>query len=125
MSESIFSNKDERLKQLCNTYRMLFEKLLDMSGVKFTEFMYDCLLNGLLTVNQIHLLMTDYKLKRSSIDAAQSDKGERMRLGDLASGILRYTLDGKEIPKEWFEEYDKISARINRTQKDGEEKANE
>lgn len=96
-----------------------------MSGVKFTEFMYDCLLNGLLTVNQIHLLMTDYKLKRSSIDAAQSDKGERMRLGDLASGILRYTLDGKEIPKEWFEEYDKISARINRTQKDGEEKANE
>ena len=125
MSESIFSNKDERLKQLCNTYRMLFENFLDMSGVKFTEFMYDCLLNGLLTVNQIHLLMTDYKLKRSSIDAAQSDKGERMRLGDLASGILRYTLDGKEIPKEWFEEYDKISARINRTQKDGEEKANE
>lgn len=125
MSESIFSNKDERLKQLCNTYRMLFEKLLDMSGVKFTEFMYDCLLNSLLTVNQIHLLMTDYKLKISSIDAAQSDKGDRMRLGDLASGILRYTLDGKEIPKEWFEEYDKISARINRTQKDGEEKANE
>ena len=98
-------------KARCEIYRKLIVKLLDKSGVKFNDFMHDCIMMGWLNYGQVHLLVTDKPDKKPPLGVMPRERWNEKRKDDLFTAMCNYHVAGKEVPVEWMKEYIELSVQ--------------
>lgn len=114
-------SREEMLKLRCDAYRTMIRSICDYNDDKLKELIGKYLVNDVLAANDARYLMgicdieeTIKTVNKPPLGVTPRDMWDRKRQEELAAAMERYLEAGEKIPKEWLDEYNEISDRLEK-----------